>query len=73
MLFQLVVFVGLVVSVLVMRHKVHGFKPGRGTFTRVKKICGMPSFGGEVKLSVPCHKILQHVKNPLKYEKYFIR
>jgi hypothetical protein len=28
------------------------------------KICSMPSFRAEVKLAVPCHKILLHVKNP---------
>jgi hypothetical protein len=28
------------------------------------KICSMASFGGRVKLSAPCHKILWYVKDP---------
>jgi hypothetical protein len=47
---------GLVVIVLVIGPKIRGFKPGR--------IRGTPSFGGEVKPSVPCRKILRHVKDP---------
>jgi hypothetical protein len=40
---------------------------------RAIKICTMTSFGGEVKPSVPCHKILRHVKEPYKYKKiYFV-
>jgi hypothetical protein len=34
-------------------------------FLRVIKTCSMPSCGGEVKPSAPCHKILWH-------EKYFL-
>jgi hypothetical protein len=30
-------------------------------FLMVIKICSMPSFRGEVKPTVPCHKILWHV------------
>jgi hypothetical protein len=33
-------------------------------FLMVIKIHSMTSFGGEVQLSVPCHKILQYVKDP---------
>jgi hypothetical protein len=43
-------FGGLVVSMLASGR---GFKPGRSRFTNVK-ILSMPSFGGEVKESVPC-------------------
>jgi hypothetical protein len=32
-------------------------------FLRAIKICNTTSFGGEVKLAVPCRKILQHVKD----------
>jgi hypothetical protein len=40
---------------------------------RAIKICSMPSFGGEVKLSTQCHKILWHVKEPFEIGKrYFI-
>jgi hypothetical protein len=33
-------------------------------FLRAIKIPSMPSFGGEVKPSAPCSKILRHVKIP---------
>ena len=48
-------FGGLVVSMLASGTQVCGFKPGRSRriFTGVK-ILSMPSFGGEVKESVPC-------------------
>jgi hypothetical protein len=48
-------FGGLVVSMLAPGSRVRGFKPGRSRwdFTSVK-ILSMPSFGGEVKVSVPC-------------------
>jgi hypothetical protein len=50
---------GLVVSVLATGPKVRGFKPGRGRWIlRVisDKIRSTPSFGGEVKPSVPCRR-----------------
>jgi hypothetical protein len=31
-------------------------------FLRAKKICSTSSFGGEVKTSVLCRKILRHIK-----------
>jgi hypothetical protein len=31
---------------------------------RAIEICSMPSLGGEVRPSAPCHKSLQHIKNP---------
>jgi hypothetical protein len=48
-------FGGLVVSMLASGTQGRGFKPGqsRWIFTDVK-IFSMPSFGGEVKESVPC-------------------
>jgi hypothetical protein len=55
------------VSVLAIAPKVRGFKPGRGQWIfKDVKICSTPSFGGDVKPSAPCRKILQHVKNPLE-------
>jgi hypothetical protein len=40
---------------------------------RVMKICTSTPFGGEVKPSFPCCKILWHVKELCEYEKrYFI-
>jgi hypothetical protein len=61
------------VSMLATGPKVCGLKPGRGDgFLRVLIICSTPSFGGEVKLETPCHKILWRVKTTCKYEqKYF--
>ena len=50
-------FGGLVVSMLASGIRVRGFKPGRSHWifrTSEKKILRMPSFGGEVKESVPC-------------------
>jgi hypothetical protein len=50
------------------------FKPCRGRliFLRAIKIRSMTSFGGEVKPSAPCRKILKHVKDPLRYEKIYL-
>jgi hypothetical protein len=59
---------GVVVSVLATGPKGHGFKPGQGDeFLRAIKIRSAPFFGWEVKMEIPCRKILQHVKNLLKY------
>jgi hypothetical protein len=45
----------------------HGFEPGQDDgFLRTIKIHTIPSFGWEVKLEVPCHNILRHVKDLLK-------
>ena len=44
-------------SVLAFSTQVRGFKPGRSRRTfRAKKILSTPSFGGEVKPSVPCRR-----------------
>jgi hypothetical protein len=54
---------GVMVSVLAIGPKVRRFKPNQGNgFLRVIKFHSTPSFGGEVKLEAPCHKILWHVK-----------
>jgi hypothetical protein len=48
---------GLVVSVLATGPKIRGFKPGRGRWIfKCDKIRSTPSFGGEVKPSVPCRR-----------------
>jgi hypothetical protein len=51
--------------VLAILPKVRGFKRGREQwiFESDKKIRSTTFFGGEVKLSVPCRKILRHVKD----------
>jgi hypothetical protein len=55
------------VSVLVIRLKVRGFKLGRGDgFLRGIKIGSTPSFGREVKRFAACRKILRYVKNHLQ-------
>jgi hypothetical protein len=44
-----------------------GSNPTEGYgFLRAIKICGMPSFTGEVKPSTPYRSILQHVKDSFK-------
>jgi hypothetical protein len=53
------------VSVIAIGSKVRGLKSSRGDgFLRAIRIRGMPSFGGIVKPSAPCRKILQHVQQP---------
>jgi hypothetical protein len=63
-----------VVSMLVTGIKVHELKPGQWQWILMAiTIHSTPSFRGEVKLLVPCHKILGHIKEPYKYEKrYFV-
>jgi hypothetical protein len=48
----------LVVSMLASGTQDRGFEPGR------KKIHSLPSFGGEVKPSVPCRKFAASFKEP---------
>jgi hypothetical protein len=56
---------GLVVSVLAIGPKVHGFKPGHGRcIFKGDKILSMTSFGEEVKPSAACRNILRHVRDP---------
>jgi hypothetical protein len=71
---DLVAFGGLVGSVSAIGSKVHEFKPGPGRWVfKVDKISRKTSFGGEVKPSAPCRKILRHVKEPCRREnKYFV-
>ena len=50
-------FYGLGVSVLAFGTQVRGFKPGRSRrIFKGEKILSTPSFGGEVKPSVPCRR-----------------
>jgi hypothetical protein len=60
-----VILSGLVFNMLATGPKVHRFKPSQGQwiFLRTMKIHSITSSGGVVKLSAPCHKILQAVKN----------
>jgi hypothetical protein len=56
---------GLVVACLPLDPRFEGSNPAEdNVFLRAIKIWNIISFGGEVKLSVPCCKILQHVKEP---------
>jgi hypothetical protein len=53
------------VVALVIELNVRGFKPGRGQWILMTiKIRSTTFFGGEVKPSVPCRKILRNVKDP---------
>jgi hypothetical protein len=59
-------FSGLVVRMLASGIQVRGFKPGRSRpIFQGEKILSMPSFGVEVKPSVPCR--MRHVKEPYNY------
>jgi hypothetical protein len=61
---------GLDFIVLVIGPKFHGFKPSLGRWAfGGDKICSTTSFGREVKPSVPCRKILRHVKQFYGYER----
>jgi hypothetical protein len=63
---------GVVFGALSTGPKGRGFKPGRGDgFLRAIKIRSTPSFVWEVKPDVPCRKISRHVKNPLRYFRYW--
>jgi hypothetical protein len=55
---------GVTVSVNAIVPKVRKLKPGRGDgLLRAMNIRSTHSFGGEVKPSAPCRKVLLHVKN----------
>jgi hypothetical protein len=61
-------FGGLVVSMLASGTQVRGFKPGQkpSDFSG-QKIHSMPSFGREVKPSVPCRRFVACKKHPAIY------
>jgi hypothetical protein len=62
-----------VVSVLATGPKGRAFKSSQDDGRiRAIKIRSTPSFGSEVKLEVPCPKILRHVRDPLTYQRYSI-
>jgi hypothetical protein len=64
-------FGGVAISVLATGPKNSGFEPRQGdVLLSAIKIRSTPSFGWEVKPEVLCHKILQHVKDPLRYFGY---
>jgi hypothetical protein len=61
-----------VISVPAIGPEVRGFKPCRGDgFLRSINIHSTFSFRGEVKPSVPCHKVLRHVKITSKREQIY--
>jgi hypothetical protein len=61
-----------VVSVLATGPKGLGFKPGRDDgILRAIKIRSTHSFACEVKPQAPCRKILRHVKDLLRYFRYW--
>jgi hypothetical protein len=56
-----------VVCVLAIGPKFRGLKPGRGDgFLKAIEIRNTPSFGGEVKPSAACCKILLHANSHFK-------
>jgi hypothetical protein len=59
-----------VVTVFATGHKVRGNKPRRGRWIlKAEKIRSTPFFGGEVKPSVSCRKML---KNPTSMKENFV-
>jgi hypothetical protein len=61
---------GLMVTVLAIGPRFAGSNPTEGDgFFRTIKICNKPAFGGEVKPSAQCCRILRHVKEPYEYER----
>jgi hypothetical protein len=62
-----------VVSGLDIGPIVRGFKPGQGRPNLIAiKIRSTTSFGGEVKPSAPCRKILRQVKERYGYKRDFV-
>jgi hypothetical protein len=62
------------VSVLVIGPKVRVFMSGRhDSFLTETKIRNTPSFGGKLKPSTPCRKILRHVKSSTSLKEIFCR
>jgi hypothetical protein len=65
----LVVLGGVIVIVLAIGPKVRGFKPAESDgFLRAIEIRSTTFFGGELKPLAPYHKILWHIKDPLRYD-----
>jgi hypothetical protein len=63
-----------VVSVPATGPKCCGFEPGQDDgFLRAIKIRSTPSFGWEVKLEVPCRKILRHDISRIPRSSHFLR
>jgi hypothetical protein len=51
-------------TVLAFRTQVWGFKPGRSCrIFKGEKVLSTPSFGGEVKLSVPCRRFAAYKRS----------
>jgi hypothetical protein len=70
--YAIVILGGLVVIVLAIGPKVRRLKPGRGRWIlRAIKLWSTTSFGGEVKPSVQCCKILRYVKFSGGWQRYF--
>jgi hypothetical protein len=61
------------VIVFVIGPKVHRLKPSWGRWILRAIIRSTNSFGGEIKPSAPCRKILRHVKNPCRlWHRYWL-
>jgi hypothetical protein len=63
------------IIVLAIGPKVYRLKPGQEQwiFKGDKNSIALLSFRWEAKQSAPCHKILQHVKDPLRYDSDTVR
>jgi hypothetical protein len=66
-MYRYVVLSGVMASVLVIGPSFEGSNPAEGDgLLMAIKIRSTASFGGEVKPSATCRKILLHLKNPLR-------
>jgi hypothetical protein len=67
---KLVALGSIVVTCLPLHPRFAGSNPADDDeFLRELRIRSTTSYGGEVKPSVPCRKILQRVKEPYEYER----
>jgi hypothetical protein len=64
--FHIDILGGVMVSMLAIGPKVHGFSPGLAIDFKGSKNHSMPPFRGRVKPSAPCRKIYWHVKDPFE-------
>jgi hypothetical protein len=65
---------GVVVIVLATESKIHGFKPGRGRWIFKGDKHQLQDFlRREVKSTVQCRKVLQHVNNPCSMKQKLVR
>jgi hypothetical protein len=58
----------VMVNVLAIGPNVHGFKSEDGGLLRSIKFRSTTTFGGEMKSTAPCRKMLRHVTDSAEYD-----